>query len=88
MDILKEYLASAAEIIGERGPGEEEYDGEVIRCLEGGKPLKEAIAQANAKFPDEALVVEDALLPDLQAHYDYLREHERILRSLKGRVSF
>ena len=80
MDILKQYLESAAEIIGDRSPDEERYDREVIRWLENGKPIKMAIAKANEKYPTEALVVEDALLPDLQARYAYLLEHERIMR--------
>jgi hypothetical protein len=84
MDILKQYLDSAAEIIGDRSPAEESYDREVIRWLEKGKPIKKAIAKANEKYPAEALVVEDALLPDLQSRYQYLLEHERIMRRLKG----
>ena len=84
MDILKQYLESAAEIIGDRSPDEERYDREVIHWLEKGKPIKEAIAKANEKYPAEALVVEDALLPDLQARYEYLLGHERIMRRFKG----
>jgi hypothetical protein len=80
MDILKQYLESAVEIIGDRSLDEERYDREVIRWLEKGKPIKKAIAKANEKYPTEALVVEDALLPDLQARYAYLLEHERIMR--------
>jgi hypothetical protein len=83
MDILKQYLESAAEIIGDRTPDEERYDREVISRLEKGTPIKSAIAKANEKYPAEALAVEDALLPDLQVHYQYLLEHERIMRKLK-----
>jgi hypothetical protein len=83
MDIMKQYLERAAEIIGDRTPGEERYDREVIRWLEKGKPIKKAILKANEKYPAEALIPEDALLPDLQARYEYLLEHERIMRKVK-----
>ena len=83
MDLIQQYLENAAEIIGERTPGEEKYDREVIHWLGKGEPVKQALAKANEKYPAEALVVEDALLPDLQARYQYLLEHEHILRRLK-----
>ena len=82
MDILKQYLEMAAEIIGYRTPGEEKYDREVTRWLEKGKPIKKAIAKANEKYPEEALRIEDTSLADVQAHYEYLLEHERIMRRL------
>lgn len=82
MDFLKRYLERAAEIIGDRTPGEERYDRELIRWLEKGKPIKKAIAKANEKYPDQALRIDDALLADVQAHYEYLLEHERIMRRL------
>ena len=84
MDLVKLYLDRAAEIIGERTPGEERYDREVVLWLEKGKPIRKAIAKANEKYPGEALQVDDASLPDVQSHYEYLLEHERIMRRLKG----
>ena len=83
MDIIQQYLERAAEIAGDRTLGEERYDREVIRWIGKGKSIKKAIAKANEKSPAEALVVEDALLPDLQARYEYLLDHERIMRRLK-----
>ena len=82
MDILKQYLERAAEIIGDRTPGEEKYDREVTRWLEKGKPIKKAIAKANEKYPEEALRIEDTSLADVGVHYEYLLEHERIMRRL------
>jgi len=76
MDIVKQYLERAAEVIGARTSDEERYDREVTRWVERGKPIKKAIAKANEKFPAEALAVDDALLPDLQARYEYLLEHD------------
>lgn len=83
MDIFKQYLERAAEIIGDRTPDEERYDREIMRWVERGKSIKKAIAKANEKFPAEALTIDDALLPDLQARYEYLLEHDRIMRRLK-----
>jgi hypothetical protein len=83
MDFLEQYLERAAEITGERTPGEEKYDREVMRWIEKGKPIKKAIAKANEKYPAEALVPDDEMLPDIQARYNYLLEHERIKRRLR-----
>jgi hypothetical protein len=83
MDLIQQYLERAAEIIGDRTPGEEKYDREVIQWLGRGEPIRKALAKANEKYPAEALIVEDALLPELQSRYQYLLEHERILRKLQ-----
>jgi hypothetical protein len=83
MENVNQYLERASEIIGERTPDEERYDREVLRWLEKGKPIKKAIAKANEKFPKEALQVEDTLLGDIQARYEYLLQHERIIRRLQ-----
>jgi hypothetical protein len=83
MNLVKQYLERAAEIIGERTPDEERYDREVVRWLEKGKPIKKAIAKANEKFPKEALQVDESAIGDVQARYEYLLEHEGIMRRLK-----
>ena len=83
MDLISHYLERAAEVIGPRTPGEAKYDREVLRWLEKGKPLRKAIDRANEKYPKEALAVTEAMLPDLQSRYEYLLEHEKIMRSLK-----
>ena len=82
MDILKQYLERSAEIIGQRTPEEEKYDREVVRWLRKGKAIREAIAKANEKFPSEALQVDSDSLADVQAHYEYLAEHEQIMQKL------
>jgi hypothetical protein len=84
VDSLKLHLDRAAEIIGKRTPGEEKFDREVLRWLEKGKHIRKAIAKANEKHPGEAIQVDDASLPDVQSHYEYLLDHERIMRRLKG----
>lgn len=64
MDFMDDYLQRAKEIIGDRTPGEERYDREVVRWLRKGKDIKKAIAKANEKFPTEALAPEVTMYDD------------------------
>jgi len=82
VDTLRQYLERAADIIGERTADEEKYDREVLRWLEKGKPIKKALAKANEKYPTEALRVEETELGEVQAHYEYLLNHERMMRKV------
>jgi hypothetical protein len=82
MDPLKQYLTRANEIIGERTPDEEKYDREVIRWMRRGKSISKAVAKANEKYPSEALQVSSDNLADVQAHYEYLAEHDAIIEKL------
>lgn len=82
MDILKQQLELAAEVIGERTPNEEKYDREVVRWMRRGKTVGKAIAKANEKYPTEALQVDNDNLADVQAHYEYLADHEAITEKL------
>jgi len=87
VNVLKQYIDRAEEIVGERTPDEEKYDREVIRWLRRGKNINKAIAKANQKYPKEALQVNDDNLADVEAHYEYLAEHKAInekLDALKG----
>jgi hypothetical protein len=84
MDPLKQYLTRANEIIGERTPDEEKYDREVIRWMRRGKTISKAIAKANEKYPAEALQVDNDNLADVQAHYEYLADHEAITEKLNA----
>jgi hypothetical protein len=83
MDLLRQYLARADEIIGERTKDEIRYDNEVIRYLRRGKNITKAIAKANEKYPSEALAISEELLPDIHARYEYLLEHEEIMKKMK-----
>ena len=82
MNFLKQYVDRAKEIVGERTPDEEKYDREVIRWLRRGKSINKAIAKANQKYPNEALQVNNDNLADVEAHYEYLAEHEAIMEKL------
>jgi putative NADH-flavin reductase len=48
-----------------------------------GKGIKKAIAKANEKFPREALQVNNDDLADVQAHYEYLADHEAIVEKIR-----
>jgi hypothetical protein len=80
--ILKQYTERANEIIGERTPDEQKYDREVIRWMRRGKSITKAIAKANEKYPTEALQVDNDSLVEVQAHYEYLAEHDAIMEKL------
>jgi len=80
MDFIQNYLARAKEIIGDRTPEEIKYDNEVVRWLQRGKNIKKAIAKANEKYPSDALNPQEKTLADIQAHYEYLAQHEEIMR--------
>ena len=82
MDILEQYLQSSQEIIGNRTKDEERYDKEVLRWLRKGKSIRKAINKANKKYPKEALSVDESNLNDVASHYDYLLEHENIIRKI------
>ena len=84
MDFIQQYLDRSNEIIGERSVDEERYDREVIRWLRKGKNIKKAIDKANIKFPESAMDVDDSNLSDVQAHYEYLAEHEEIMKKMKS----
>ena len=78
MDFRKEYERLTKEIIGDRTPAEELYDDEVLQGLRDGCDVPEAIARANLKYPDEALVVDDTNIQDVAEHYEFMLEDEKL----------
>lgn len=82
MDILNHYISRVDEIIGERTAEEQKYDDEVVLWVRRGKSISKAISKANQKYPTEALQVNNDNLADVQAHYEYLAEHEAIMEKL------
>lgn len=81
--ILKAYPDHAAEIIGHRSPSEIAHDDAVVDALRQGHSIKESLAIAGAKFPDEAIEWNDDNIGATSAHYDYLRNHSDILRMIE-----
>jgi hypothetical protein len=82
MDILRQYISRADEIIGERTAEEQKYDRGSRTLGAQGKSISKAIGKANQKYPTEALQVNNDNLADVQAHYEYLAEHEAIMEKL------
>jgi hypothetical protein len=82
VDILNQYLQRSQEIIGDRTREEMRYDKEVLRWLRKGKKIQKAIERANKKYPKEALEVDKKTINDVAAHYDYLLEHENIMKKM------
>ena len=82
MDLINQYLQRSQEIIGDRTREEVRYDKEVLRWLRKGKNIQKAIERANKKYPKEALEVNDRTINDVAAHYEYLLEHENIMKKM------
>jgi hypothetical protein len=80
---IKKYLDRAAEIIGDRTSSEIAHDDAVVEALNQGRTIKEALAIAGEKHPDEAIKWDDGNIGDIAAHYEYLKEHTRIMRMLQ-----
>jgi len=82
VDLFNQYLQRSQEIIGDRTREEMRYDKEVLRWLRKGKKIQKAIERANKKYPKEALEVSAKTINDVAAHYDYLLEHENIIKKM------
>ena len=82
MDFIEQYLDRANEIIGERTKEEEQYDKEVLRWLRKGKAIQKAIHKANQKYPKEAMEVATDNINDVAAYYEYLLDHDNIIRKI------
>lgn len=83
--MIKAYLARSEQIIGQRTPDEMAHDDAVVQALGQGHPIQAALAIAAAKHPKEALQWTPETLADIEAHYDYLREHAAILATIRQR---
>ena len=79
---INAYLERAREIIGDRSQAEIDYDNAVVAHLRNGKDIKRAIGAANQEHPDEALKPSADHWADLAARYDYIMEHNAILKRL------
>jgi|WetSurMetagenome_2_1015567.scaffolds.fasta_scaffold88767_2 hypothetical protein len=83
-EFIKGYLDRAHEIIGERTPEEVAHDNEVIKQMRKGRNIKKALKMAAKKYPAEALNWNEGNIKEIADHYDYLMEHEEIIRRLSG----
>jgi hypothetical protein len=83
-DLIKGYLDSSHEILGDRVPGEMAYDNEIVKQLGKGRDIKKALKMAARKYPSEALQWNEENIGDIAAHYEYLMEHEEMTRKLSA----
>ena len=80
---IKAYLDRAAEIIGDRTPSEIAHDDAVVEELNQGRTIEEALSLAGEKHPGEAIKWDNGNIGDIADHYEYLKEHTRIMRMLQ-----
>ena len=79
---IKAYLKRAREIIGDRSPAEIDYDNAVVTHLSSGMDIQSAMAAANRMYPNEALSPGAGDWADMDARYQYIKDHKRILKTL------
>ena len=79
---IKAYLARTEQIIGSRTTGEIAHDDAVVKALEQGQTIKAALAAAAVQHPGEAIQWTPETLPDIAAHYAYLKEHAAIMKRI------
>jgi hypothetical protein len=79
---INDYLRRSREILGERSAAEIAYDSTVADGLDDGLTIQEAISAANLRHPSEALKPRKSQWADVQARYEYIAEHKRILKKL------
>ena len=82
MSLIDQYLRRSQEIIGNRTRSEARYDNEVIKWMKQGMGIRKAISEANKKYPDEALIIDETTADDVAAHYEYLMQHIEIVRKI------
>jgi len=82
-EAIKTYLDRAAEILGERTESQILYDETVVEALNQGRTIKEALSIAGKDHPEEALEWDNDNIKDIATHYDYLKEHAKIMEILK-----
>ncbi len=83
MGNIKSYLDRAAMIVGDRISNEIAHDDAVVEALNQGSTIEEALAIGAQRYPGEALQWDNGNIGDIAAHYDFLREHAKIMKLLK-----
>ena len=80
---IEQYMDRGSEIVGERTREEMAYDKVILRELRKDRSVRKALKTANKKYPKEALQYSDENIDDIAAHYDYLLNHEDIMKRVK-----
>jgi len=56
-----------------------------VKALDNGQTIEAALASAAVQHAGEAIQWTPETLPDIAAHYAYLKEHAAIMRMIQGR---
>jgi hypothetical protein len=81
--MLKQYLDRAKEIIGKRTASEIAHDNEVVDALNSGFLIEAALSLAAQHHPSEALQWDSGNINEIATYYDYLKDHENIMKKLQ-----
>ena len=83
--LMQAYLQQAEQIIGKRTPEEIAHDDEVVAGLDKGLTIEAALTNAAQKHPSEALSWDSGSIRDIAAHFEYLKEHAKIVKLAKSK---
>ena len=83
IDFWEQMSSDYNDSLEERTSEEIAYDNAVLKELKKGRSIKKALKMAAKKYPNEALQYNDNTINDIEAHYDYLLNHELIKDKIK-----
>lgn len=83
IEFYQDFSAEFEEELRQRTPEETAYDMVILQELYDGESIETALEVAGEVYPDEALGYTDDQLEDLEAHYEFLLNHEII----KGKIA-
>ena len=80
IDFWEQIGSDFDDSLKERTPEVIAYDNAVLKELRKGRSIKKALKMAEKKYPNEALQYNDNTIKEIDEHYDYLRNHELIIK--------
>ncbi len=78
IEFYHQFSSEFEEELKQRTSDEVAYDNAVIKEPKKGETMKNALDIAAQSYPDEALQYTDENIDDIQAHYEFLLNHELI----------
>lgn len=83
-ELLKAYKQAVSAAIGNRSAGEIAYDNAVVAEMNRGLNPEAAIVRAGISHPDEALQITPDNRNDLIARFEFLQEHDKLMRMVRN----
>lgn len=83
IEFYEDFSAEFEEELRQRTPEEAAYDMVILQELYDGESIETALEIAAEVYPGEALEYTDDQLEDIEAHYEFLLNHEII----KGKIA-